>query len=42
MAKAVEACFHLIFQSQGNLSQEKAKSFLHDLRKQKRYLTDVY
>lgn len=42
MAKEVEACFLSIFETEGNLSPEKAKSLLFDLRKQKRYLTDVY
>jgi sulfite reductase (NADPH) flavoprotein alpha-component len=42
MAKAVEACFLSIFQSHGNLTNEAARTFLQDLRKQKRYLTDVY
>ncbi len=42
MAKQVEATWISIFESEGNLSHEEAKTLLHDFRKQKRYLTDVY
>ncbi len=42
MAKQVEACFLSIFASEGGLTDEDAKSLLQSLRKQKRYLADVY
>jgi sulfite reductase (NADPH) flavoprotein alpha-component len=42
MAKAVEATFLQIFQSQGNLTHDAARTLLLSLRKNKRYLTDVY
>jgi sulfite reductase (NADPH) flavoprotein alpha-component len=42
MARAVETSFLNIFQTEGGHSLDSAKLFLIDLRKQKRYLTDVY
>jgi len=42
MAKQVESCFLSLFSSEGGLSEEHARAFLQDLRKQKRYLADVY
>lgn len=42
MAKDVEAILHKIIQEEGNLSEEHASSYLKTLRKQKKYLLDVY
>ncbi len=42
MAKDVEQTLLQLFQEQGNLSAEEAKSFLKNLKQTKRYLTDVY
>ena len=42
MAKAVEESWIEIFQRQGGMSLENAKAHLRSLRKEKRYLTDVY
>lgn len=42
MAKAVEESWLEIFQRQGGMSLENAKAYLRSLRKEKRYLTDVY
>ncbi len=42
MAKGVEATLVKIFEEQGNLSTENAKALFLQLRKEKRYLADVY
>ncbi len=42
MAKDVEAALMTIAAVQGNLSEENARTYISDLRAQKRYLTDVY
>lgn len=42
MAKDVEATLLLICQQEGKLTLEEAKAYLKSLRKQKRYLQDVY
>lgn len=42
MAKDVEATLLQIAHTQGDMSLEKAKEFVRDLRKKKRYLRDVY
>ncbi len=42
MAKAVEMSWLTIFQAQGNMSLQDATLFLRRLKKEKRYLTDVY
>lgn len=42
MAKDVEGSLLQIFQETGALSLEEAKAFLKELKKQKRYLTDIY
>ncbi|MFQ5729973.1 MAG: sulfite reductase flavoprotein subunit alpha [Waddliaceae bacterium] len=42
MAKDVEAALHRIIQEHGNLSEEEAQNALKHLRKEKRYLKDVY
>jgi sulfite reductase (NADPH) flavoprotein alpha-component len=42
MAKAVEGAWLEIFQRQGNMSLENAKIHLRALKKEKRYLADVY
>ncbi|MBS3903514.1 MAG: hypothetical protein KGZ30_04055 [Anaplasmataceae bacterium] len=42
MAKQVEESWLTIFMQQGNLSLEEAKALLLALRKQRRYLADVY
>ncbi len=42
MAKAVEESWLEIFQRQGCMSLEEAKIYLRKLKKEKRYLTDVY
>lgn len=42
MAKDVHASFIEIISKEGGMSEEKAQEYLKDLRKQKRYLEDVY
>jgi sulfite reductase (NADPH) flavoprotein alpha-component len=42
MAKDVEATLRSIAQSQGHMSEDEAKSYIKGLRKEKRYLRDVY
>lgn len=42
MAKDVTQTLLSIFQKEGRFSAEEAKAFLHKLRKEKRYQTDVY
>lgn len=42
MAKEVEKSLLRIVQKEGNLSEEQAKSYLQSLRKERRYLLDVY
>ncbi len=42
MAKDVEACLQNIIKDALQISDESARHFLQDLRKQKRYLRDVY
>ena len=42
MAKDVEATIHRIIQEEGNLTEEHATAYLKALRKQKKYLLDVY
>ena len=42
MSKDVEAALKQIFQQYGSLSKEEAHHFLKQLRKDKRYLADVY
>lgn len=42
MARAVEDAWLEIFQRQGGMSLEDAKAYLRSLKKEKRYLTDVY
>ena len=42
MAKDVEAALNSIARSQGHLSEDEAKAYVKSLRKQGRYLADVY
>ncbi|SCA62729.1 hypothetical protein SCG7109_AD_00030 [Chlamydiales bacterium SCGC AG-110-M15] len=42
MAKDVDKVLHDIAQSEGHMSEKEAKAFIKDLRKQGRYLKDVY
>ncbi len=42
MAKDVDKTLHHIIAEQGHLSEEKAKEYIKKLRKEKRYLRDVY
>jgi len=42
MAKDVDAALHTIAQEQGGLSEEEAKNYFKLLKKEKRYLRDVY
>lgn len=42
MAKDVNKALHDIIQLQGGLTQEKAKEYVKNLKKEKRYQTDVY
>lgn len=42
MAKDVDAALHKIVEEHGKLSDEEAKDFVKTLKKQKRYLRDVY
>lgn len=42
MAKDVESALYQIFQTEGNLSFQEARELLKKLRKEKRYLRDVY
>ncbi|HNA62092.1 MAG TPA: sulfite reductase, partial [Rhabdochlamydiaceae bacterium] len=42
MAKDVEAALKQIFQSHGHLSESESYQFLKQLRKDKRYVADVY
>ena len=42
MAKDVEAALHKIIKEHGNCCEEEAKSSLKQLKKEKRYLKDVY
>lgn len=42
MAKEVEKAFLQIFTTEGNFTEEEAKAFLKYLKKEKRYLLDVY
>jgi len=42
MAKDVEKTLLEIIETEGNFSQEKAKEYLSNLRKDKRYIQDVY
>lgn len=42
MAKDVDKCLLEIIKDEANLSEESARHFLTDLRRQKRYLRDIY
>jgi sulfite reductase (NADPH) flavoprotein alpha-component len=42
MAVDVEKTLLEIISKQGGMTSEKAKEYLHRLKKEKRYLTDVY
>jgi len=42
MAKSVEKAILEVFQKQGKMSEQESKVFLKELRKNKRYLCDVY
>lgn len=42
MAKDVDATLHAIAQEQGNLTQEQASAYFKELRKEQRYMRDVY
>ena len=42
MAKDVDAALHEVAEVAGGLSKDKAAEFVTELRKQKRYLRDVY
>lgn len=42
MAKDVEATFQKIIQQYGNMTTENARAYLRTLRKEKRYLRDIY
>lgn len=42
MAKDVDAALHQICETHGRLSEQEAKSYIKELRQQKRYLRDVY
>jgi len=42
MAKDVQEAIVQIIQEQGNKSEEEAREYLEELRKQKRYQRDVY
>lgn len=42
MAKEVEASLCMIIKEEGNLTEEEALLFFRKMRKEKRYLTDVY
>jgi len=42
MAKDVEAALRTILQTQGNLSEQEAHGYIKSMRKEKRYLIDVY
>lgn len=42
MAKDVEAALHQTFMTHGNLSIEEARAYIKQLRREKRYLADVY
>jgi sulfite reductase (NADPH) flavoprotein alpha-component len=42
MAKDVDAALHKVIASQGGMSDEEAAAFVSQLKKDKRYLRDVY
>lgn len=42
MAKDVENCLHIIIQKHGNKDEAAARDYVRQLRKEKRYLRDVY
>lgn len=42
MAKDVEHALHLILQEHGGLNEEGARDYIRHMRKEKRYLADVY
>ena len=42
MARSVEEAFLQIFQKEGKMHDASAKDFLKNLKKEKRYLTDIY
>ena len=42
MAKDVDKAIHEIIQKEGHLKPESAKEYVNDLKRQKRYLRDVY
>ena len=42
MAKDVDKAIHEIIQKEGRLKPESAKEYVNDLKRQKRYLRDVY
>ena len=42
MAKDVDNALHQVIQIQGGMSSDKATDFVGDLKRQKRYLRDVY
>ena len=42
MAKDVDQALQEIAQAEGNLSAEDAKAYLKQLRKEHRYLRDIY
>jgi len=42
MAKDVDDALHLLIAKHGGLSQDNARDYVNDLKRQKRYLRDVY
>jgi len=42
MAKDVDAALHKICEREGNLSEDEAKAYIRELKKEKRYVKDVY
>ena len=42
MAKDVDSALHTIAEKHGNMTHEKAKEYVENLKKEKRYRKDVY
>ena len=42
MAKDVDATLRKIIEMEGNMTSEKADAYVNNLKKEKRYLRDVY
>ena len=42
MAKDVDVALHLLIQKHGNMTEDESVSYVNKLKKEKRYVRDVY